>query len=305
MLPKKSMLIIQISSKRPSKQSLGDEWKSMEIHHRIVTNPRRDPEVYATIIQLEISHKIAPLPGREDGVVFLDIVESDPRWKKLAEQILKFGASDIYNTVFSVDEIRQGHWCRLSAVFEQGYPQPQSTWSVDRITYQNVCPECGVYESQREPFRIKKEPDLGRRSFMTLHWGDGVFARPAVFAEFAANELSGYEPWDVLIHRTGQKSQSISQVFVPSVTQCSFVPETELERTMCSTCRTVKYHPHLRGYMRYPSDLMTTEYDFVMSKEWFGSGHMAFREMLVSHRVANLILEKSWKGVQLKPIQIV
>jgi hypothetical protein len=45
--------------------------------------------------------------------------------------------------------------------------------------------------------------------------------------------------------------------------------------------------------------------DFVLTHEWFGHGLLAWREMLVSNRVANLILAKGWSGVRFKVVELV
>lgn len=50
---------------------------------------------------------------------------------------------------------------------------------------------------------------------------------------------------------------------------------------------------------------MPTDVDFVRTDEWFGSGLIAFREILVSNRVARLILDKGWQGVRMKGVELV
>lgn len=43
--------------------------------------------------------------------------------------------------------------------------------------------------------------------------------------------------------------------------------------------------------------------DFVRTHEWFGArSKAAYREILVSNRVARLVLEKGWKGVRFKVV---
>jgi hypothetical protein len=57
--------------------------------------------------------------------------------------------------------------------------------------------------------------------------------------------------------------------------------------------------------MRMRRGALPGNQDIVLSQEWFGSGRMAYREILASHRVAGLILNRGWKGVQMKVVELV
>jgi hypothetical protein len=50
------------------------------------------------------------------------------------------------------------------------------------------------------------------------------------------------------------------------------------------------------------SGIFSNALDVVKSAEWFGSG--AFRAVIVSRKVADIILEKEWRGIALKPIRL-
>ncbi len=55
--------------------------------------------------------------------------------------------------------------------------------------------------------------------------------------------------------------------------------------------------------MKFKKGVLPNGTDFVRTKEWFGSGRIAFQEILVSNRVAQLFLEKGWKGFRLKVVE--
>jgi hypothetical protein len=44
--------------------------------------------------------------------------------------------------------------------------------------------------------------------------------------------------------------------------------------------------------------------DIIRTIEWFGYGHSAYQEILISKKLSNIIIENEWKGVSLKPIDI-
>jgi hypothetical protein len=48
-----------------------------------------------------------------------------------------------------------------------------------------------------------------------------------------------------------------------------------------------------------------TDTDFIKTNEWFGSGYVAYHDILISNRVAQLILDMAWKGVHLKVVELI
>ena len=275
----------------------------MEIWHHIAFDADTKPQFMEGIDRLGIGFKISPsaIPGKMGGVVF-DMAESHPGWPEVDRLVREYSSVNLYETTFSEAEILAAAWCRLMPRFEQGYPQPESTWLEKHTTYEGRCDACGVYERQRESFRIKKEPHLGKKQFMTLHWGDALFVTPTVLAEFVERRICGFAAWPVLIHNTGLPAEQVAQVYVPKICEAAMIPEADSPRRTCSLCGVTKYEYHKRGYMNFDRSLLDTELDFVMSREWFGSGRTAFREMLVSRRVAHLMLEQKWQGAFLKPV---
>lgn len=253
---------------------------------------------------LNLRYKKSPLPGG-GYLIHLEVSESAPKWPVIHSMIQRTRALDISDTLFTDTEILVAPWSRLIPVFEQGYPQPEATWSAEPVTFGGECSECGIYKKEQlENFRIRKEPRLGNNSFVSLYWTYALFATPAVFAELATRKLQGFREWKVLIHKTDQISENISQIYIPEQTSADFVPEETFRRSKCPKCGAVKYFPHLRGVMRFKGKISESTTDFLLSREWFGDGHAAYREILVSKEVARLIVESKLRGVKLKPIQI-
>jgi hypothetical protein len=276
----------------------------MEIWHRVAFNGDADQGFKTTIDDLGIKHGISPLPGHSIGLVFFDISESDPRWTQIEKLIRTTGASDIVNTKFTTEEILNSEWARLVPTFEQDYPQPEATWVRNPINYEQHCPECGTF-LQTASFRLKKEPALGKNAFVSLYWTYALFCAVQLLTELEAHEIRGYEIWDAIIHRINAPSERVSQLFIPHVTQPGLVRVEELRREMCPLCHVTKYYPYMRGVMYLKHDALVPEVDIMQTYEWFGSGHSAYREVLVSNRFARLVIDQGWKGVALKPIELV
>ncbi|MGB3218578.1 MAG: hypothetical protein WBD79_14365 [Anaerolineae bacterium] len=274
----------------------------MEIWHRIMFS--KQEAVDNTLDSLGIQYKKSPLPG-EHYVITFEMAESDRRWPQVAELIREKNAPNLYNTAFTPREVQAAEWIRLMPTFEQGYPQPKEGWEL--ATYAHECPQCGVGYRQQAPFHLAKEPRLGRHSFMSLYWAAySVFATPNVLDVLAAQGIRGYERWDALIHRTGQPSQVVSQLFFPIVAGPGLAEEDKLQPETCPQCGLTKYGYHKRGYMRIKRAALRSDVVVQLTHEWIGSGgHSGFREILISNRLARLILENNWHGVSLKPVELI
>ncbi len=273
----------------------------MEIWHRIMFS--KQEAVDNTLNGLGIKYRKSSLPG-EHYVITFEIAESDRRWPQVAELIREKNAPNLYNTTFTPQEVQAAEWIRLMPTFEQGYPQPEDGWQ--DTTYADECPKCGVGYRQKAPFRLAKEPRLGQHSFMSLYWAYTVFTTAKVLEVLSAQGIRSYERWDALIHRTGQPSQVVAQLFFPIAAGPGLTEEDQLQPETCPQCGITKYGYHKRGYMRLKRDALRTDVDVQLTQEWFGSGgHSGFREILISNRLARLIVENQWRGVSLKPVELI
>jgi ribosomal protein S27AE len=275
----------------------------MEIWHRVMFG--RGDSVNSALDFLGVKYKKFLLPG-EHYVVIFEIAETDHRWPQVTELIREKNAADLFHTVFTPEEILSAEWIRLIPIFEQGYPQPKETWVENPLNYENECPKCGAGFRQKAPFRLAKEPRLGKHDFLCLYWTYTVFCTPKVLEALQAHQIRGYEVWEAIIHRINQPSKVVSQLVFPNVAGPGLADVDKLKPDTCPRCGITKYAYHKRGYMHLKREALRSDVDVLLTHEWFGSGgHSGFREILVSNRLARLILEKSWRGVALKPVEVV
>jgi hypothetical protein len=214
------------------------------------------------------------------------------------------GSKSIVNTVFAEEEILNADWVRLVPTFEQGYPQPKETWITNPTNYGEHCPQCGIFR-QTTNFRLRTEPNLVKNDFMSLYWTYALFCTPEVLGELQAHKIQGYEIWDAIIHKTGVPSKKVFQLFIPSIVKPGLVQAKDLMKETCSSCNVTRYYPHKRGILYLEREALSPNVDIVQTYEWFGSGYAAYREILVSNKFARLIIDKGWKGVALKVIELV
>jgi hypothetical protein len=283
---------------------LGGREVDLDIWHRIALRSINDLEY--RLGELGIKYKLTRIITPTNPMISFDISETDPRWPAVAEliQATPHPTSDIWETFFADDEVFDAAWVRLVPIFQRGFPQPQNTWIEDPHNYADHCPQCGTYR-QIASYRLKQEPKLGAYDFYSMHWIYELFCTPRVFAELVNHRVRGYETWDAIIHKTGRRSQAVSQLFVPGIASAGLRAPTELMAEHCSLCGVTKYSPHARGVMYIERGSLPSDTDVILSYEWFGSGHQAYREILASHKVAALILGSGWKGVRMKVVELV
>ena len=276
----------------------------MDIIHHIGLNSSKEEKLFITVIETGIEHKEVTLPGGKSKLITFDILESDSRWEDVHQLIEKYHCLNMHETIFSDCEIRSSEWLRLVPKFGQGYPQPASKWPLKQQTYENVCQKCGVYKQANE-YRIKKEPSLGRKSFFSPNWVMELFTTPLVVLSLESISAKGFEARNIIIHRTNLPSEKLLQIFILGITKPGLVLDKDMVGTDCNVCGTKKYYYHNTGAMRIKGNSLPTDTDFVKTSEWFGSGLIAFREILISNRIAQLILDNNWMGALLKVIKIV
>ncbi len=274
----------------------------MEIWHSL-TFGNKD-QVDAEIAALGVKYKKGLLPGG-GYLLHIDVRESDPEWPRLAEMIRRTGALDMFDTVFTPEEILNAEWSRLMPSFKQGYPQPESTMRWRDIAYQNRCPQCGTGYRQITPFHLAKEPRMGKKDFVSLFWTLSLFCTSRVLDSLDASQIRGYEVWDAILHRSKQPSTVVWQLLFPHVAAPALAEQDRLQPEPCPYCGITKYGYHKKGYMHLERTALVAGTDFQLTHEWFGSGQRAFRETLISRRIAQLIFDKGWRGVSLKPVMLI
>lgn len=276
----------------------------MDIKHRISINSKKDAEFLSAIIELGIDHKAIELPGGSSQLITFVITESDPNWAIISELVETKGVVNLVETIFTNEEIRNASWLWLKSTFEQGYPQPKPHWPLKQLSFEIICPKCAIYK-QTNPLRLAKEPNLGRKSFMSLIWTGEIFCTPEVILGLENIQAKGYEVWDAVIHKTDEPSEKVRQLYVPGIALPGVIVNDDLERKICPVCGTTKYYPHVKGPMYLKREALLSDTDFMLTHEWFGHGLLAWREILVSSRIARLVLDKGWGGIRFKVIELI
>jgi hypothetical protein len=274
----------------------------MEIIHRVSFHSS-ERAVEAKTALLGIRYEKVPLPMPGSYLGYFDIEESVPEWEAVAELIRLHSLPDFPHTTFTVQEKLSSEWVRIMANHSTGYPQPEKMWTSE-VYADGGCPKCGIWSQRKSSFRIIAEPRLRKRDFEGLYWVWVIFASQKVFDAFGEAGFAGYEGWPIAVGRSGDKLSSLSELVVTEHTRPG-MDASALRPEVCPTCHRVKYNAVTRGRIRYRRDAFPSDTDFVRSHEWFGSGLMAFNEFFASQRVARLVIDSGWKGLEIQPVELI
>lgn len=272
----------------------------MKIKYRISFRESESQELIAIIRQFSIKYDSVILPGSTNALISFDVYDDHIAWEEIYDLVEKHNIPYIHTNVFSKKEIRSAQWCRVKLINHVGYPQPEDEWLATRFTYADYDQESGTFSHQIESFRIKQEPRLKSKQFMDLTWPHEIFVRKEIIKKFEEANIKGYLTSDVLIHKTGEPSKEILQIVVPKITEADAILKDHPISTTSN--KILKYMPHTYDILKFTHELLAEREDFILSKEWFGDKN-AFREILVSQKVTNLILDNNWKGISLEPVQ--
>jgi len=271
----------------------------MKIVHRVLFN-EKEQALAEKFRCLGISFQ------RCEMLISFQIDDEDSLWPYVKEILLEEGCSYQTGTKFTERDIREAEWVEVLPDHIWGYPMPDDDFGYKRISFtaEDECPECGIGMEQVAPIRLKGEPRLGRNHFFSVNWTFQRFARTEVFDVLLRNGITGVEPMDVIRYKVEIPLQSVKQLWVKVILPTAILDDNLVRED--SPCEhKSKYNYLTKGMLKYRREALTDVPDLVRTFEWFGTWHSAERNVLGSKRFVQLYLENRWRGLSLRPIELV
>ena len=245
------------------------------------------------------------LKSVDKALFFFDIKEDDALWPKVKVLMEKYNIKSLSCAEFTEAEVLSAKWLIISPQLIQGYPMPSDDFGFTKVSHdaKNMCAECGIGLKQVAPFLIEKEPKLERCNFYGINWLFDIFATTNTFEILRQNNIEGYETLPVMQYRTNKCLEGIQQLIVPEKQTITVIGDN-LPRDNCS-CGHIKYEVPRMVIPQIVNENNDIEgCDFAKTDAWFGSGHAARRELLVSNKFVQLYYEQNWKGLSFWPTEI-
>ena len=278
----------------------------MEINKHICFTNEKNPRLLRYLTKNGINFK-----ANTKFCSVLDIFESSPYWNDIADILSKEKAVCVSDTRFSKKELQNAEWMTVRSVWHNGYPQPESNFDYEDITYtrENKCSACGVGLSQTDSFRLKKVPNWGSKHFMMLNWiQDELFV-----SEHAKNLLEKAEFKDISFltvrNKTGKEIlPDVFQINIQSVVPNGFVEgRRDLHGILiCPECNSVRYHPNGIGMHQFKKEIFDNAPDIVKTSDQFGWGKAASSLILINQKVYRFIVENHLeRSLEFQPIELI
>jgi hypothetical protein len=245
-------------------------------------------------------------PVRKIDDYMFEIPEDHLAWPELERRLTK--TYTYTETLFTDKERLTAEWCIIRGKHSIEALRAEGRGWIGEY-YADQCSNCGAGWRQIKPFRLKKEPNLGKNQFSGFGRGFELFFKPLVLDEFAASGINGFLTWPLLLAKTDREVETLKQLIVTATAEPAiaeeFVEHERYRQTDCPVCGRTWHTHYVRGILPLRKAALKPNVDFQMTNEWFGSGRNARREILVSQRVVRFILQNKWKGAELVPIQAV
>lgn len=300
----------------------------MRISHRYLTFDR-DKKLILLLDKLHI-----PFTEEEksfgEGVSYYGLefflYEDDPGFQDKLKQIDKFDILSQVGTEFTKKEEDSADWFMISTGYF-GYPQPENKYFDLTYSKKNVCLLCTIGKKQVNPFRFRSEPKAKHSQFLGLNWiFDEIFVRDKVVETFDKENVTGIRYSSPVFNKTNAPLETIKQLHVDIVLEPGLITDN-LNFEICQKptdkavlafykknnpdyldkkfCGQKKYNFPMRGAMTLKKELFINKPDFVRTYEWFGSGGVSSRPILISKRVREIIFKEKLRGAFLRPIFLV
>jgi hypothetical protein len=265
----------------------------VQIVHRYVLS-RRNASARTELGALGIE---APAISGQDSFHAFTVAEDDPRWPAVAVWATRHEILTTQRTKFSTHDLDEASWLCLSSKGNNGYPQPHDDFGYLAATYDltHYCDRCGTGNYQNAPFRLRGEPRWGKRTIFSIHWVyDQFFVRPDYYTTIF--EPIGFAAREVL-SRGGRRLTTVVQLVIEN--EVPVAADGYPYEPDCPACGRRKYLPIVRG--NFPAPLREPTGVAARTREWFGSGGSARREVLVPQAVRQALVAAGVRGLDFVP----
>ena len=221
-------------------------------------------------------------------------LEENKIYFKLKPYFENWKVSETVISKFSSEEENNAKRLILLSPWANGYPMPDLDFGFRRTTYDDsdFCSNCGVGLIQKEPFKLKANPNWGsKKKMFSLNWiFDELFVKN-IFYEDLFNKY-GIAKEKVLLFNEESVINDTVQLIIP-ITEISLNLE-EYYYEICKICSRKRYDLITKGFFPgFNGDVNNLH--LLKSKEWFGTGSNARKYIFISAELRQKILDSKMR----------
>lgn len=175
-------------------------------------------------------------------------LEENDIYLQLKSFFVEWGVKETVVSKFSEEEENDAHRLIFLSPWANGYPMNDYDTGYKKTTYDDTeyCNTCGICLSQKEPFRLKKEPNwIGHKKMFSLNW---VYDELFVKKDFYENLFKpiGIKNEEVLLYKKETVIEDTVQLLIP-VTETSLNLEG-YPYEICKVCNHKRYDLINKGF---------------------------------------------------------
>jgi uncharacterized protein YutE (UPF0331/DUF86 family) len=236
-------------------------------------------------------------------------------YEKLFCKLKKF---NLYrNLLIEYDEIdmENAQWYIIGTSQYQ-YPQPEDDFGYRNLTFNldNYCPLCGIGKIQNNPYRLKYEPKQKPNLFWGLHWEyEPIFIREEIKNIFEKEKIGGVYFSQPVIHKSNKPIERFYQLHIETILDKGLITdnvntvtckinneENSNRNNELKCCGRIKYNSYRA--LEFNKKIFSTDNDFYLTNEYFGSMGSAYRKKIISKKIYNLIKNYKLRGLYFDPL---
>lgn len=198
------------------------------------------------------------------------------------------GSEGVCYPEFTKKEISESLLSVKSGRHENGYPMPDLDGGYKELTYDltDYCPNCGMGFKQKDAFRLKNVPPIGKKQIFGLGWVfDELFIEKSVYEEIF--KPLGVKSREVLKYKQDIPFENTVQLVLDETQEKLNLEGYPTEN--CSVCKRYKYLAMPQGFYPMHKNIIAPIFK---SSEYFGSGALAFKKIFVSKELREKLIAK-------------
>lgn len=234
--------------------------------------------------QIKIMNSFNLFPKK--GFTAIQIEEED--YNKIEKHLIKwYGNGGVRYPDFTKQERKEALLSVKNTAPAHGYPMPDMDFGYRELTYDlsNYCSSCGIGFKQKDAFRLKSVPPMGKKQIFGLGWVfDEYFVERKIYEDIF--KPLGIECREVLKYKKETPFENTVQLVLPETDEKLNLEGYPTES--CSKCGRTKYQAMPQGFYPMYKNIIAPIFK---SYDYFGSGASAFKRIFVTKELRDKLVD--------------
>ena len=237
-----------------------------------------------------------------ERVGFIELFEDSPEFPYAKSILNDLDVNASYETIFDESDLAEADWLVMSASELFGTPQPSvdNRWLETSFNLRDYCSTCGAGMHQSNPITLDFIPNLRVYKTWTANWIENeCFVDLATWRSLSYD--FAFDFWPVAIEGLGTVD-NVGQIRVERIHPLNLDLD-RFRKELCPICERAKFL--LEGPGAIAATIQALDnVDCFVTEQYFGSGGVAERKIVVSNRLCVEIRTRCIPGLLFTPLAL-